>query len=339
MEAHQLRRAARDVAVAAEIAVDLPGESVNSQQRGSETRYAELARERLVGDDGAGVSDDAFAEKAGENENQSVIEGIGVETALVLNLRQQMRRPLDGAGDQMREQADEERVVEERLGRFHLFPVDVDDVRKLLERVERNAGRQGHLQQRDGGLRQAQSMGQGREGIDEEVEVFEVAEEPEVDANGNREEKTAFFGIRGTADEARAEEIDNGRGENEAQKPDIPPAIKDVTGDQKQHVLAFPVQPPVQKNDEDEKESEGWSVEKQAVCRLTFATPAATGTNCTRLRRYCGFGDNSDRRSVRSGRREIGGRSDRRAPRRSGESAPRGSFYRALPIWNPAPGA
>jgi hypothetical protein len=63
-------------------------------------------------------------------------ELIGVEPPRLLHLRQQVRRPLDRAGDQVREQTDEQRAVEQRPGRLELLVVDVDNVGERLKRAE-----------------------------------------------------------------------------------------------------------------------------------------------------------------------------------------------------------
>ena len=58
--------------------------------------------------------------------------------------------------------------------------VHVDDVGDLLERVERNARRQQDPQRRDRHLVEPEALQDGGERVDEEVEVLEAAEEPEI---------------------------------------------------------------------------------------------------------------------------------------------------------------
>ena len=56
-----------------------------------------------------------------------------------------MAGPLDGAGDQVREEADEKGVVEQRAGGLEFALVDVDDIGDLLKGVEGDGWRQNDL--------------------------------------------------------------------------------------------------------------------------------------------------------------------------------------------------
>ena len=67
VKSQQLRRAAGNVAVAAEIAVDLPGESVYAEQGDGQIVRAEIAVECGVGDQAAVIGDDALAEQTLED--------------------------------------------------------------------------------------------------------------------------------------------------------------------------------------------------------------------------------------------------------------------------------
>src|SRR5712692_9114948 len=62
MKPEQLRAAPRDAAVAAKIAIDLPGKSVHGQQCHRNARRAELSTERGIRNDGAVISNYALAE-------------------------------------------------------------------------------------------------------------------------------------------------------------------------------------------------------------------------------------------------------------------------------------
>src|SRR5437879_7790291 len=64
METHQLSAAARDVAVTAEISVDLPCECVGAEQNDPQGRLPELAAKRRVRQHRAIVGDHALADEA-----------------------------------------------------------------------------------------------------------------------------------------------------------------------------------------------------------------------------------------------------------------------------------
>src|ERR1700693_1389518 len=141
VEAEQLRRSTGDVAVPAEISINLPGESIGSEQHYGKTGLAKCAAKRGVGNQCAIVRNDTFAKQPFEDEQQAVKKLIRIPRPRFLNLRQQMRRPLDGTGDEMREQADEEAVFKKRPRGGYSAMVDVHDIRNLLKCVERDAGR------------------------------------------------------------------------------------------------------------------------------------------------------------------------------------------------------
>ena len=63
-------------------------------------------------------------------------------------LREHLRRADDGPGDEVREEADEEQVVEVAPRRLELAAPDVDRVAHRLEREERDAERQDEPQVR-----------------------------------------------------------------------------------------------------------------------------------------------------------------------------------------------
>src|SRR5260370_36416717 len=101
MEAQQLRATPGDIAVTAEIPADLPGKGVGSKQQHAETRTAQLARKSGVGQKSAVVCNHALAQKSGKDQQHTVEKPIGIERPPVLNLRKQMRRPLNGTGNQV----------------------------------------------------------------------------------------------------------------------------------------------------------------------------------------------------------------------------------------------
>ena len=94
VEAEQLSAAARDVAVTAEISINLPGECVGPKKYKPEVRGAELPAEDCVCHNGAIVRDHAFADEAGKNQHHAIEKSIRVESALLLDLWKQMCRPL-----------------------------------------------------------------------------------------------------------------------------------------------------------------------------------------------------------------------------------------------------
>ena len=71
--------------------------------------------------------------------------GVVIKLAFLQELRQQIRRPLDGACHKLRKERDEGEESDDVLGRFNLAAIDIDGIGKRLERVERDADGKYHL--------------------------------------------------------------------------------------------------------------------------------------------------------------------------------------------------
>src|ERR1700730_1509837 len=72
MKTHQLGTSAGDAAVPAEIAVNLPSESIGSEQHDRKARGTERSAKRSVGNEGAIIRNHALAEQAFQNQQQAV---------------------------------------------------------------------------------------------------------------------------------------------------------------------------------------------------------------------------------------------------------------------------
>src|SRR5882724_432035 len=122
-----------------------------------------------------------------------------------------MTRPLNGPGDEVWKQADEERVVHQRIGRLQLSVIYVDDVGHFLECVKGDPGRKENAQSGDGNVMKAERFERGRERIDKEVEVLEDGQKSQVDDERQGQQRSPPARPVGPCDSARAVEIDNCR--------------------------------------------------------------------------------------------------------------------------------
>jgi hypothetical protein len=98
----------------------------------------------------------------------------------------------DGAGDEVREEADEEEVVEVAVGRLELAAVDVDRVAHRLEREERDAERQDEAQVRDarrGRRSEARSVNESTA----KFQVLEDREDAQVVDDRDEEQRLALL--------------------------------------------------------------------------------------------------------------------------------------------------
>ena len=187
----------------------------------------------------------------------------------------------------MREQTDEERVVDQGVGRLELPVVHVDDVGDFLERVERNAGRQQDAEHRDGRLMEPERLQRRSERVHEEVEVLERAEEAEIDDERQRQERAPSLAVVGPRDGFRTIEVDNRRRGDEREKPWIPPPVEDITGDEQHHVLLAPSETPVGERHERQKDDVDRGIEKHRGSPLPRARRFQRSRNRPTYRSVC----------------------------------------------------
>ena len=112
-------------------------------------------------------------------------------------------------------------------GGLEVAPIDVDGVGEGLEGVEGDADGQDDLQ--GGGVHgDAEGVPGGDPVLDEEVGVLEVAEDAEVDGEGNPEPTFLALPVIGLFDADADEVVDEGGEGDEPEEAPVPPAIEDV---------------------------------------------------------------------------------------------------------------
>jgi len=106
-----------------------------------------------------------------------------------------MRRPLDGAGDQVGKEGDEGEVGTDILGRLQLSAIDINRVAESLEGVEADSRRQNENERRsvdvnsDGGEKNSKAVGK-------EVEVLEKPNTPRPTSTPVASSALRIFGLR-----------------------------------------------------------------------------------------------------------------------------------------------
>src|SRR3989344_12856 len=88
------------------------------------------------------VRDHDLLHEPGRDAIQPRLDVAGVPPLLLMQLRNDARRPEDGPGDEMREECDERRETPQIRFRGERAAIDIDHVRDRLERIERNADRE-----------------------------------------------------------------------------------------------------------------------------------------------------------------------------------------------------
>ena len=80
----------------------------------------------------------------------------------------------------------------------------------------------------------------GLEVVGEKIEVFEEAEEAEVEQNTPKQDVLSSFVVAGPVEHFTDVEIHGSRGEDERQKAVIPSRVKSVAGDEEEGILRPP---------------------------------------------------------------------------------------------------
>ena len=186
--------------------------------------------------------------------------------ARAFDLRQQVCRPLDRAGDKLREETDEDREVEEVTSRAQLTAVDANRVRQLLERVERDADRE-HQRERRQRHVQAERGEDRLHAVREEVEVLEGSEKAQI-GRDRCTEQPALDPWPLLHRASRPVVHDRRRGD-EIQEPRVNPAVEHVACDEQQDVLRAVRQPPVHDRRDEEEDDEVEAVkDHRRACTL-----------------------------------------------------------------------
>src|SRR5437667_9912982 len=262
MEAQQLSAAARNIAVAAEVAIDLPGKRVGSDQNNPEIRRTELATKGCVGEKSAVVRDHTFAHQAGKDKHQAVEKTIRIESAVLLNLRKKMSRSLNRSGNQVREEANEETIVQEGLSRFQPAFINVHDIGNFLKGVKRNARWKNHANEGQRNMVNAQRLQHTRKGPCEEIKILEDPENPKI--QHEREDKQ-LFAVRVRAagrDSLDDQKIHRGTADHECKEAPVPPAVEKVACQKQENVLRAMAQAPIHRYYGDQEEEIDWRVKE-----------------------------------------------------------------------------
>jgi len=175
--AEQARAATRDVGVAGEVEIDLQREREHAHPR----RHIRAAPLRVVkiciGYRCIEVRQRDFLEQAFEDFTQTPARILIAQRERLADLWKEMHRADDRAGDQVREERDEQREIKHAALCTQIAAININGVGDAFEGEEADADRQHDAQ----GQRVRVEMQQTREGVGEEVEVFEEAEYAEVE--------------------------------------------------------------------------------------------------------------------------------------------------------------
>ena len=185
--AQYLRRADGDVAVPAEIAVNLKGKGDRRQQDLQPGGLLPVAVYR-IDIQARPVGDDQLFKKAQQHHQQTVPNGLFIQRMILVDLTKQVFRALNRSSDQLRKKGDEQRIAHQAALRRELAAIDVDHIPQRLKRVKADAHRQQHVKRRN---RQPhpQTRGNSRECIGKKSKIFEKTQNAQIDRKAERQNR------------------------------------------------------------------------------------------------------------------------------------------------------
>ncbi|MBF8293173.1 MAG: hypothetical protein HW392_2000 [Steroidobacteraceae bacterium] len=265
-ETEAQRRTDRDGRIAGKVAEDLAGESQRAEPGVRKSDGALRTEDLIRGACESAVCDDDLFEETERHQAEPPQHLVSICLLRLIELRHELGRPDDRARDQVREEGDEQRVVQWRLDRLRPPQVYIERVGHRHECVERDADRQHDMP----GRRHVFDAERGHQRlpvVQHEITVLEEPDEAEIDRDGNHEPGAAmgFALVTGGVDAARDEPVHDRRGPQQQDEWRIPGRVEDVTRDQQVHLLRRPRErQPVQQQQHGEEHDERERVENHA---------------------------------------------------------------------------
>ena len=135
-----------------------------------------------IGDLGELIGHHHFLGQAEKEQQQPAQHVVGRRALPMVEIAEEFARAHDGPGHQLREERNEQRVIDGIGDRFLFLAVDIDHVRHALERVKADSQRKNDAE-REGVLRPVQQV---RDVGGEEIVVLEEAEQAEIGGQADR---------------------------------------------------------------------------------------------------------------------------------------------------------
>ena len=199
------------VAVAAEIAIDLHGVAIYTEQileSGIEVGVVEDAVDKVERDI---VADDGLLEQSDDDEVYTLGEHHACDAQRLADLWGEITRTDDRAGDELREERHVESILEQIGQRFQTAAIHVDGVAHALESEEADTYRQEDVPRLEV---VAEHLGNH---ACEEIGVFKIAEQSEVNQKTERDEPFAERAVVAVAVDGTCD-VEVGRGDHGEQE-------------------------------------------------------------------------------------------------------------------------
>ena len=230
LDAQHLCRADGDIAVACEVAKILNGKDSGCQRNLCAGGIQPVAEDG-VDIDGGAVGDDHLFKEAQQHDEQSVAGTPVIEIMRRGKLLEQAAASLDGTGDQLREERDEQRIAEKVGFGFCPLLIDVNHVPQGLEGVEADADRQQNIH-----LRQLHFKAEGGacpvQDVDEHAGVLEIAQQTDVEHDARNQHELARLLLFKARNEQRTGVGDDGACRHQQRVFRVPIHIEVIAADE-----------------------------------------------------------------------------------------------------------
>ena len=237
VEAEQLRSAHRNLRVGREVEVELEGEEQHGHQAREPCSSGRVAVDS-VHVDRKPVGYDHLLEEAGRNGENALPGTVVIEGLQLMELGQEILRPLDWTRNQLREEGYEGEESHDVVVRLEAPVVYVQRIAEPLEDIEADSDGKDNVQRGEGhvGAEQPQQVG---EAADEEVAVLEERQHPQVHYKADDQPRFASPLFRRTVNGPSAEIIHRRDEHYEEEELPVPAAVEDVAHYEQEPVPAL----------------------------------------------------------------------------------------------------
>jgi len=247
-DTHHSRAADGNIRITREVAIDLNGEQ-NGSDDDTEPRCRFGTVIDCIDKFRKQIGNDDLFEKADCHFLQTDERVVGFQFMRFLELREQIVGTFDRTRNELRKEGNEKRIPTEMAFRFDIAAVNVNNVRKRLERIEGNADGKNQFERNEICF-SAEKIPKGNGRIRKEVEIFE--EKQNAERRDERDGKPEFFAafiFRFFNDDGA--DVRNGRCEkNQNDQRRIPDSVENITCGKKQGPLELLRQNEIQKENE-----------------------------------------------------------------------------------------
>ena len=249
---HHPGRADGHVGVAGEVAVYLDGEPHDGQPDRGRAKGGRVLEDGIH-PKGDPVGDEDLLEEPQDELVPPVRDLTPGEVSGALELGQEVGSPDDGAGHELRKEADEEGEIEDVIAGLDLAPVEVNGVAELLKSVKRDANGQ---DDRQSGQVQAQWRKELGQRLGEKIVILEKPKDTQVaDQAGRQQEPPVRLGL-GPFQPLADPEINKSGKDEQAQEAPVPVGVEVVAGQEQKYLSGAVVLDHGQKGQDDPEEDE-----------------------------------------------------------------------------------